>query len=248
MEVFRAIAVSLAPRIDFSRLLVFALLAAALALGGCASTRPMAYGPDPASVKDASKQPIYLMTMTVKNPFKTYYLPAMKSLGVVRGDGKADGDKFGFAPDEPAKNEMNTDADGNRYFLRLPLDAGKPHRIHQVFFMASKFPVNGMFFLPLNAELPAAEPGVYYLGHVEASVRERKENEFRAGGVLPLLDQSLSGASGGTWDVAISDRWDSDEKLFRERFPAMGTAAVKKAILPPFDRERAQREWDNPPK
>jgi hypothetical protein len=233
-------------RLDLSRLLTLALLGAALALGGCASTRPMAYGPDPASVKDATKQPIYLMTITVKNPYKTYYLPSLKRVFVERGDGKAEGDKFGFAPDEPAMNEMNTDADGNRYFVRLPLDAGKAHRVPLVFFMASKFPVNGMFYLPLNAELPAAEPGVYYLGHVEASVRERRDNEFRAGAVIPLLDQSLTGASGGTWDVTTSDRWDSDEALFRQRFPALGTTAVRKAVLLPFDRARAQREWDNP--
>ena len=80
------------PRRPLAAALMAALLAAALVLGGCASTRPMAYGPDPASVKDAAKQPVYLMTITVKNPFKTYYLPSMKSIGVLRGDGKADGD------------------------------------------------------------------------------------------------------------------------------------------------------------
>ncbi len=225
-----------------------AVLGAALVFGGCASTKPMAYGPDPASVKTADKQPIYLMTVTVKNPFKTYYLPTLVRVFVERGDGKADGDKFSFAPDEPAKNEMNTDADGNRYFLRLPLDAGKVHRIPQVHFMAAKFPLIGNYYLPLNAELAAGEPGVVYLGHVEASVRERKDNEFRAGPVIPLIDQNVSGASSGTWDVTVTDKWATDEALFRQRFPALGTSPVRKVVLAPFDRARAQREWDTPAK
>jgi hypothetical protein len=230
-----------------SRRYVWFLWVAVLAmvlLAGCASTRPMAYGPDPAAVKDATKQPIYLMTVTVKNPYKTYYLPKLIRVFVERGTGQGEGDAFTFVPDEPSKNEMNTDKDGNRYFLRLPLDAGKPHRVPNVFFMASVFPFHGSYLLPLNAELAAAEPGVYYIGHVEASIRERKENEFRAGPVIPLIDQSVTGASSGTWDVTIEDRWASDEVLFKERFPALANTPVRKAILTPFDRARAQRVWE----
>jgi hypothetical protein len=49
----------------------------AFTLGGCANMRPMAYGPDADAVKDAMKQPIFLATVTVKHPFKTYYLPRL---------------------------------------------------------------------------------------------------------------------------------------------------------------------------
>lgn len=216
----------------------------ALTLGGCANMRPMAYGPDADAVKDAVKQPIFLATVTVKHPFKTYYLPKLIAVRVVRGDGKADGDLIGFRPDDPARDEMDNDTDGNRYFLRLPLDSSKQHSIKELTFLASKFPLNGFFGLPLNADLAASGPGVYYLGHIEASVRERKDNEFRAGPVIPLIDQSITGASSGTWDVTIEDRWATDEALFKKRLPALVNAQITKKILPPFDRARAQREWE----
>lgn len=102
----------------------------------------------------------------------------------------------------------------------------------------------GIFVAPLHSELEAKGPGVFYLGHVNATVRERKEGEFRAGSITPLLDQALVGASDGTFDVEITDKWAVDEAAFRSRFPSLKGVTIEKAVLPPFDRAKAQQRWN----
>ena len=106
------------------------------------------------------------------------------------------------------------------------------------------FLINAFFFAPLRESLQVSGPGVFYLGHVDAIVRERVDNEFRAGPVAPLMDQSVSGASGGTFDVTISDQWERDRTEFVAAFPALKAASIQKAILPAFDRVKAQRLWE----
>ena len=74
--------------------------------------------------------------------------------------------------------------------------------------------------------------------------RERWRPEFKAGPSIPLIDQAAAGASGGTFDVLVSDRWDVDEAIFRSTFAPLGNASVEKAILKPFDRALAQDWWE----
>src|SRR2546430_12996643 len=47
--------------------------------------------------------------------------------------------------------------------------------------------------LPLHEELTVTQPGVFYLGHVDATVRERTGGEFKAGPSIPLIDQAEIG-------------------------------------------------------
>lgn len=133
--------------------------------------------------------------------------------------------------------------DDSHYVLRMPLEPGR-YVIRGISSMASSFPINGFFFTPMHVPLTVKEPGVYYLGRVEATVRPRKGHEFRAGPVIPLIDQSVAGAAEGTFDVRFVDDWARDEEMFRRRFPALKDAQVRKAILPPFDRAVAQTWWE----
>jgi hypothetical protein len=79
------------------------------------------------------------------------------------------------------------------------------------------------------------------VGHVWATVRERQDNEFKAGPVVPLIDQAVAGASGGTFDVETTDEFATDEAAFRSKFPALAGVEMAKAILPGFDRNKAQQ-------
>lgn len=109
---------------------------------------------------------------------------------------------------------------------------------------ASTFPIHGFFFTPLHSSFEAKEPGVFYLGHVNATVRERQGNEFKAGPSVPLIDQAVAGASGGTFDVEITDQWSTDEAAFLSKFPVLTGISVQKALLPAFDRTKAQQWWE----
>ena len=218
-----------------------ALLCAAALLTGCATRTPMAFESDSEQVTATSK-PIYLMTATLKNTYKDYQ-PKMLVVHVEKPGAKEAADRLNFVLDPKAKAESNAVIPGNTYYLRMPLDPGK-YELVGMSSIAGGFPIMASFFTPVHSQIDVATPGVYYLGHLNATVRERVGDEFKAGPSIPLVDQAVAGASGGTFDVEIVDLWGEDEGNFRARFPALKGVEVKKAILPPFDRAKAQQWWE----
>lgn len=183
------------------------------------------------------------MTATLKNAYKTSWQPRLLVVNVEKDGAKEAADRINFTMDDKARNETDSETDGNDYMLRMELNAGR-YEIQGMTSLARSFLINGFFFTPLHSPIEAKEPGVFYLGHVTATVRERKENEFRAGAPIPLLDQAVVGASGGTFDVEITDQFATDEGKFRSKFPALQGVAITKAILPAFDRAKAQAWWE----
>lgn len=131
---------------------------------------------------------------------------------------------------EKAKSESDSAIEGSSYLLRMEeLEPGE-YVIRGLTSLGRAFPINGFFFAPVHAELTSAEPGVFYLGHIEATVRECKDNEFKAGPSIPLLDQAIAGASGGTFDIEISDQWVKDGPKFLAKFPMLDGVPVQKRI------------------
>jgi hypothetical protein len=99
--------------------------------------------------------------------------------------------------------------------------------------------------MPIHANVEAKSNTVTYIGRASGITRKRQEGEFRSGPPLPLLDQSVSGFSGSTFDVELSDQREEDLKAFRLIFPALTDVDIQIDALPPFDRERAQSWWEN---
>lgn len=211
-------------------------------LSGCATPTKMAFQNDDERLTATSK-PVFLMTATLKNAYRTSFQPRLLVVNIEKVGAKEAADRLNFTMDEKARNETDSAQTGNSYFLRLPLDPGR-YEIRGLTSMTRTFPIVGTFFAPLHLPIESAGPGVYYLGRVNATVRERKDNEFKAGPSIPLLDQAIAGASGGTFDVEITDDFSSDEVSFRSIFPALAGVEIRKAILPPFDRAKAQQWWE----
>jgi hypothetical protein len=224
------------------RLAWAATLALALAAAGCATRTPMAFQDDAERVTPQRK-PIHLMTVTLKNEYHTSFQPRMIVVHVEKPNAKEKSDRINFLMDGKAKDEPDALPSGNNYLLRMELEPGD-YEIVGFSAMGKTFPIIGHFFAPLHANLTSAGAGVFYLGHVNATVRERQGNEFRAGPPIPLIDQAVAGASGGTFDVEIVDQLDKDEPTFRAKFPALEGIAIQKAVLPPFDRAKAQQWWE----
>jgi hypothetical protein len=226
-----------------NRFITFAAISFALILSGCATPTKMAFQNDSDRLSEKSK-PIFLMTATLKNVYKTSFQPKLLVVNVEKSDAKQASDRLNFTMDEKAKNETDSASTGNSYLLRLELEPGH-YEIRGLTSLARSFPIQGFFFTPLHSLLEVNEQGVYYLGHVVATVRERKENEFKAGASIPLIDQAVIGASGGTFDVEITDELATDEQLFKAKFPALENVTIQKRILPAFDREKAQKWWES---
>ena len=126
----------------------------------------------------------------------------------------------------------------NRHYvalLRIPLAPGK-YTIGGVGGQISVFPMTGNWHVPLGLafEVPA-QSGVY-LGRVAADMHPRKDAEFRAGPLIPLIDQAVLGISSSTFDVKVSDESATDLPLFVDAFAALRTQQIHTQILPAFDR------------
>lgn len=214
-----------------------------LLLSGCATPTPMAFRNDADRMTQTSK-PVFLMTATLKNTYKTAWQPRLLVVNVEKPGAKDAADRINFTMDDKAKEkEADSPGEGNSYLLRMELAAGS-YEIRGLTSLARSFPIIGFFFAPLHSPLEVKEAGVFYLGHVKATVRERQGNELRAGPAIPLIDQAVAGASGGSFDIEISDEFAADEAKFRARFPALAGVPIRKAILPAFDRAKAQAWWE----
>lgn len=224
------------------RILTISSIALTLVLSGCATPAKMAYSDEETGAATETK-PVFLMTATLRNNYKTSYQPKLIVVNVEKATVKDSADRINFTMDEKSKIETDSPTEGNSYLLRMGLEEGE-YVIRGFTGMSRSFPIIASFFAPLHADLRSKESGVYYLGHVDATVRERNENEFKAGPTIPLLDQAVAGASGGTFDIEVSDQWDKDESSFRSKFPALSGVDIHKMILPAFDREKAQQWWE----
>lgn len=225
-----------------SRVLSCAALAGAFLLAGCATPTRMAFGDD-AQRADAAAKPVLLMTATFRNTYRPDHQPKLVVVHVERAGATEAKDRINFTMDDKARMETGQADAGNTYLLRMELPPGQ----YQIVGMTSRsgiFPIAGTFYAPLQLPLEVKENGVFYVGRVNATVRERQGNEFRAGPPVPLIDQAVVGASGGTFDIQVVDAQATDEGLFRTRFPALKDVSIRKAMLPAFDRARAQKWWE----
>lgn len=220
------------------RFVSFAVVFLAAALSGCGTVMPMSEG---APKRDAAK-PLYLMSVVIKNEYKPRWAPQVIDVVLSQDSGAQKSETTAFRMDTLGTLESETEDGLTTYLVRYstePVD----HTVMGFNAAALAFPP-GSYFVPLHASVPKGEAGVYYLGAIRAVVRERKDGEFRAGSVIPLIDQALAGASGGTFDVTVSDDYERDMALFKKRFVALEGVEVKKAVLPAWDRAKAQLYWE----
>jgi hypothetical protein len=214
-----------------------------IVLAGCASPTKMAYS-DKSKIAVAPNNAVFLMTATIRNSYHESYQPTLLVVNVEKVGAKDKADRLNFVMDDRALlKSSNAPTDGHSYLLRLELPPGE-YVIRGLTSRSDQLLTHSTFFAPLHEDVASVQPGVFYLGHVDATVRERTGNEFKAGPTLPLIDQAAAGASGGTFDMVISDRWEMDEGLFRRTFSQLSSATIQKTILPPFDRSQAQDWWE----
>src|SRR5689334_21851074 len=105
-----------------SRLILAASLAATLLLSGCATPTQMPFAKDTDTV---SNKPIFLMTATTRNAFKTGYQPKLVVVNVEKATVKDSNDRINFTLDDKAKKETDSPIEGNNYLLRMALEPGE---------------------------------------------------------------------------------------------------------------------------
>jgi len=213
---------------------------ALLLLSGCATVHEMGLKKGDSQLELKGKGMV-LMSMEISNQYKPDYQPQIIAAQIEKPGAKSKEDRDNFQTDLEG---TVSSASGTRYLLRMELQPG--HYIirgalcsyHSFFVMAScQMPVHGDFIVEADK--------VTYLGRAVGVLRERQGEEFRAGPIVPLVDQAVAGFSGGTFDVTISDQQQEDLSSYKQQFPALRNQHIAIEVLSPFDRERAQLWWDS---
>lgn len=226
------------------------LLIAAASAVGCAA--PMALQPGATSL-EMGQDGMVLFSTHVANTHKEYEVRA-KSVAVQRL--ASDADKAKIAAAKAAASPLDAPVDdgtGVRLFevsapigsggvpgqsweqrlviLRLP--PGQWETVH-VNLEAGGFPISGIGWAKVRAPFEVSRGAVTYLGRISALRRERKGNDPMAGPPIPLIDQAVTGFSGGTVDVKVIDAYDADLDTARRIYPALRSVEVVKAVVTPI--------------
>lgn len=222
------------------RIFLFFVVSIVFLISGCATPMKMGLGKGTERI-DLKEESILLMSVELVNEYKPNYQPEAYVLHIDKLDNQGKEDRLNYAADEEGTTKSDN---GNKYIFRITIKDGK-YIIRGVTGFSGILTVTGTFFMPLHSEIEVKNSSVLYLGHIIGKIRERKENEFRAGGVTPLINQAIPGFSGGTFDVNVIDNYEEDLKVMTALFPALASVQVKSAILAPFDRAKAQKWWEN---
>jgi hypothetical protein len=220
---------------------ILACLCALLVIG-CATPKAMPYKDNSQPLVEAPKS-VYLLTVKLENGNRPDYQPDLFIAHVETKNAQGNADCLNFIMDTIGTEKAKEKSKGSSYYLRLELAPGE-YVIRGFTGMYQSFLLRGSCYAPLHADLNVTKSGTYYLGHLDATIRERKENQFKAGPSIPLIDQAACGFSNGTFDIVISDNEEKDLAKFKELFPQLTKGEIQKAILPAFDREKAQKYWE----
>jgi hypothetical protein len=205
---------------------------------GCATVNSMAFDKNAQSV-ELGKKSVMLMTFDVSRSDGSRHTPTPIVVNVERPNAATQAERQNFKIG--AADAITIDGH-TIYFARMALEPGE-WVVRGVTGQANAFPFVAMWFVPVHTAITVKPGTIAYLGRVTAALRKRTGEEFRAGPVIPLIDQSVAGLSDGSWDVTIDDRGEKDETLFRSTYAALAKAPIEAAVMPPFNREIAQRWW-----
>ena len=199
-------------------------------VSGCAADMALTKGQE--SV-DLSTKSVALASIKISNENKPGYQPSLRYAFFVAKSLDAEKTYIDLKVD-PFKSEKDK---YNEYLMSFNLMPGK-YTFGQIW-AKYQIPVliNASCTVPLNTQIEIKPNSVVYLGHIDATIRERRnDSEERAGDVVPLLDQSLAGFSSGTFDVVISDKFDEDIKGYIAEYPALNKVKIEKNIMPQWIR------------
>lgn len=222
------------------RLVGIAGVLSILLLTGCATVHEMGLKKGDDHL-DLNGKGMVLMSMEISNQYKPDFQPQISVAQVETPNADSKKDRNNFKTDmEGTVSSSN----GTRYLLRMELDPGH-YIIRGALCHYHSFLVMAACQMPVHGEFTVEADKVTYLGRASGVMRERHGDEFRAGPLIPLVDQAVSGFASSTFDVTVSDEQQEDLLSYKQLFPALRHQDIAIKVLPPFDRERAQIWWDS---
>lgn len=112
-------------------------------------------------------------------------------------------------------------AEGDEALFVLQLKPGR-YEIDRILGSARYGILAGAIDFSVKAPFEVAPQAATYLGHIDITNVERKNSSDQASGhPLSLIDQAASGLSGGTLEIRLSDRFESDIHKTRAAYVAL---------------------------
>lgn len=181
------------------------------------------------STLDTSKQSVLLLSLDLGRHIASRYIPYPQAIRFAYKDAQGKYAIKAIVVDKDAGESASEIS--NKFLLSASLEPGR-YKLESIIGRANAFPFIGHFWLPLLLEFDVPVNSVVHVGHINAMLRPRVGEEFRAGSVIPLLDQSATGISGSTFDVEVSDATEKDISEFKDNFPVLQNFEINKQILP----------------
>jgi hypothetical protein len=218
------------------RVAVATIVLAASLLVGCATMKPMGFS-EPIAGLPQSRDAVAFFSVRTANQNKTGFQPKMSHVFVWE-DGKDKREKYSFQVEDPYRQGKD---EFNEYLISLRLPAGR-YMLRELFGTAGVFPIRGTFGAPVFIPFELSPGSIVYLGRIEATIRTRRsDDELRAGPLVPLIDQAVTGLSGGTFEIRISDNYEGDVQAFGEKYPALAGLTMERAVLPAWSPPTEER-------
>lgn len=198
---------------------------------GCGQNMALVKGQDSIDLSNTS---IALLTVNMSNKYKKDYQP---TVGAVNIGPESERPVPAHAFYTKKASVKKTEDQNNDFFLSFNLAPGR-NVLKAIWGHYDSFFVSAVCVASdLELATDLQPNSVVYLGHITALIRERKSDaEERAGSVIPLIDQYVTGFAGGTFDIFVDDRFDEDMKYFLKEYPGLQKVQVVKSILPQWIR------------
>ena len=197
-------------------LLILVTILASL-MSGCATP-----GLDRAATAlDLSKESVAVMSLNMRNEIKPSYTLKTGSFAVVK--------QGTTTPIVVGSGEQF--ADNEDILINVKLAPGR-YNLIRIAGRTALGLITGTLVYEMTGAFDVAPNSVVYLGHLKLVNKERTNPDDQAsGGVIPLLDQAVSGFASGTLDVVLQDRYERDSQLLKETFPALKNTVIVRAPI-----------------
>jgi hypothetical protein len=203
---------------------LFAALAI-IVLSGCATSLDKT-----ATAVDWTKGSVVAITVELHNEYKPNYHPTHLGVVIMKKTGTDSRQRI------PAFSAIP--AGTNTYLVTQQIQPGQ-YTLSKIYGMAHKFPIVGGIDFSIDAPFEVAPNSVVYLGRISAVNKERvNKDDQSAGGVIPLIDQAVSGYGNGTLSVVLKDNYEEDVKVLKREFIAVQKLDVVRSPLKIMKLER----------
>lgn len=214
---------------QINKLIGFLLATILLSLSGCASIKDAPFSHDTKSI-DTSLESIGFMTVKISNSKNTSYQPELKYAFIWdKVEGDVDRERYSIEVNDPYKS---VDDEYNEYVVSFQLKPGA-YTLRELFAQSGTFPFVGTFSVPMFTPINVPANQVIYLGHIDANVVDKiDDNLLSAGPTIPLIDQAVTGASGGTFIINVEDRFEADTNLIRSMYNYLANTEIQNMTMP----------------